>query len=169
MKRISEHISWKEAVNSRTAKKYNINNIPTKEHLVHMIELAKEVFEPLREYFDVPIYISSFYRSKELNCKIGGSDTSQHLANNGAAIDLDADMYGKITNLGIFNYILNNLEYDQLIAEAVNEKGLGWVHVSYNEGNNRNQPLIMYHEEGSLVYEYYTESKLNKLLGTDEK
>ncbi len=164
MRKISEHISWREAVNSRTAKKYGIENIFTQAQLIRMMELAEKVFEPVREYYGVPIYISSFFRSEELNEKIGGSNTSQHMANNGAAIDLDADVYDKITNLDIFNYILNNLEYDQLIAEAVDSKGVGWVHVSYNEDSNRKQPLIMYIKDGKQVYEYYTKELLNSLM-----
>lgn len=165
MKHISEHISWKEATNSRTAKKYGIKNIPNNEQLIHMIELAKEIFEPIREHFDVPIFVSSFFRSARLNEKLGGNTHSQHLANNGAAIDLDADTYGEISNLDIFNYILHNLEFDQLIAEAVNKDGIGWVHVSYNEGSNRKQPLIMYVDNGNSEYEYYTKKTLERFMG----
>jgi zinc D-Ala-D-Ala carboxypeptidase len=72
----------------------------------------------------VPIRISSGYRSKELNKCVGGSTTSQH--SSGEAIDIDQD-YTTITNKQVFEYIKDNLTFDQLI----NEFDYSWVHVSY--------------------------------------
>jgi hypothetical protein len=165
MNKISEHISWYEATNSAIAKKLNIANYPNEHELQNMEELARNIFEPVREHFDVPILVSSFYRSAELNEAIGGVDTSQHLAQDGAAMDLDADAYGKITNVEIFNYILNNLDFDQLILEDVTEKEAGWVHVSYNKYNNRNEVLLMFRTNGTTSYRHYSERALNKLMG----
>lgn len=154
MNKVSKHITYAEAIRSDMAKKYGINNYFTKDQLNNMILLAENVFEPVRNYFNVPIFISSFFRCKKLNTLIGGSKTSQHLANNGAAIDLDADIFGKTTNLEIFNYIKDNLAFDQLIAEDVKSDGsLGWVHVSYNKKHNRNQILKMVIKNGKKYYE----------------
>lgn len=58
----------------------------------------------------------------------------------GEALDIDADMYGKVTNADIFNYIKKNLEWDQMIWEFGNDEEPNWVHVSYKEGGvNRKQ------------------------------
>lgn len=165
MYKLSEHLTYKEATLSGTAKTLGISNEPNNEQLTNMIELAKNVFEPLRINFGVPIYISSMFRSKALNDKVGGSNTSQHCANDGAAMDLDADMYGKITNEELFFWLLNNVEYDQLIAENVTNKGIGWVHISYRSNSkNRKQTLIMTRVNGKPVYTDYTKEELNKII-----
>ena len=75
---ISEHISNKEGVYSRTALRLDINNTPNTTQLRNMELLADEIFEPLRTYANGPIKINSFFRSPELNKAIGGSTKSQH-------------------------------------------------------------------------------------------
>jgi hypothetical protein len=164
MENISKHIAYNEATYSDTAKRNGISNIPTTEQLSRMKLVAEKVFEPLREHFNVPIHVSSMFRSEALNKAIGGAKTSQHMALNGAAIDLDADKYGRITNVDIFEYIKDNLEFDQLIIEDVIKGHAGWVHVSYKEFDNRNQILIMYKENDKTKYLPYTEDNLNKLI-----
>ena len=145
MSNISKHITYNEATHSYTAMQNGIDNTPNEHQLRNMILLAEAVFEPLREFMGVPIAITSFFRSKALNSKLKGSRTSQHMANNGAAMDLDADIYGYTTNKEIFEYIKNNLEFDQLIAEYPDDKGNpSWVHVSYKEKGNRKQIFIAY-------------------------
>jgi len=69
--KISKHISIKEATRSNTAERLGIDNFPNSPTLVNMQALAENVFEPLREHFGHPIYITSFYRSPELNKAIG--------------------------------------------------------------------------------------------------
>jgi len=110
---ISPHVSYKEATHSDTAKRLGIINIPDFEQLSKMVTIATEIFEAIRNHFGVPIHVSSFFRSAELNKAIGGSKTSQHVL--GEAMDIDADKYGKITNRQIFNYIKDKLKFDLLI------------------------------------------------------
>jgi zinc D-Ala-D-Ala carboxypeptidase len=91
-----------------------------------------------REHFGVPIRISSGYRSAELNKCVNGSATSQH--SSGEAIDIDQD-YTTITNKQVFEYIRDNLTFDQLI----NEFDYSWVHVSYKaNGKQRGEVLEAY-------------------------
>jgi len=142
MEKISEHISYKEAVRSITAIRYGINNVPTTPNLRNMIMLAEKIFEPLRAGLGgKPIHIASFFRCKDLNDMIGGSVNSQHMADNGAAMDIDGDFYGVPGNKQIYDYIAKNLEFDQLIWEFGDEENPEWVHVSFNEGKNRGQKL----------------------------
>ncbi|MEM7485026.1 MAG: D-Ala-D-Ala carboxypeptidase family metallohydrolase [Bacteroidota bacterium] len=135
---ISEHVSYREAVKSNTAKRLGIDNTPNSGEIYNMRVVANKIFEPVRNHFGVPIFISSFFRSRLLNKKIGGSKTSDHMK--GKAIDID-DVLGGVTNSEIFHYIKDNLEFDQLIWEFGNEENPDWVHVSYNQENNRNQVL----------------------------
>jgi len=160
MDNVSKYISYKEATNSETAKRRGISNIPTQAQLENMKLVGVNVFDKIREHFNTPIFVSSMFRSEELNKAIGGSKTSQHCANNGAAIDIDADRYGMVTNKEIFSYILNNLEFDQLIWEFGNEDNPAWVHVSYKEKYNRNQILIAFKDEsGKTKYKEYINFK----------
>ena len=136
MKRISKHISYKEAVGSNYAKQKGIKNKPNEEQVENMKLLAEKVFEPLREWVGCPIRVNSMFRSKELNSAIKGSSTSSHMK--GQAMDITS-MGGK-SNLEMFHWIKDNLEIDQLIWEFGSEPK--WLHVSYNKDNNRKQVLV---------------------------
>mgnify|MGYP003652752196 FL=1 len=137
MKKISKHISYKEATHSDTAKRKKITNKPKAEHIKNMELIAEKVFEPLREWVEAPIQVNSMFRSEELNSVLKGSLNSSHLTGN--AIDITS-MGGK-TNLEMFHYIKDNLDFDQLIWEFGAEPK--WLHVSYvNEKDNRKQVLV---------------------------
>ena len=143
--KISEHLELSELTRSESAKRNGISNMPTAEHIENFKILATKVFEPIREHFGVPIRISSGYRSAELNKCVGGSATSQH--SSGEAIDIDQDQT-TITNKQVFQYIKDNLAFDQLI----NEFNYAWVHVSYKaNGKQRGE-----------VWEAYKEGKVTK-------
>jgi hypothetical protein len=154
--KISEHITLAEAIRSETAKRRGIINQPDEDQIKKMKALAENIFERVRAGLgNKPIYISSFFRSKELNERIGGEPTSQHTK--GEAVDLDNDVYGSPTNAEIFNYIKDNLIFDQLIAEDIDVNGNpGWVHVSYNFPQNRRQVLKMKRVNGKPIYETYS-------------
>jgi hypothetical protein len=157
MNRISKHITYDEAIKSHTAIRYNIDNTPDEDQLKNMVLLADAVFEPLREVFNKPIAVVSFFRVKALNSKLGGSKTSQHMAINGAAIDIDANVYGGMTNIELFNYIRTHLVFDQLIAEFPDHTGEpAWIHISYKHSNNRKQIFIALKDErGRTIYRKY--------------
>jgi len=150
MNNISDHISYKEATRSITAKRLGLSNAPTSEHLFNMKIIAKKIFEPLRKFINKPICINSMYRSPELNKAIGGSKTSQHCK--GQAMDID-DKYGHASNKDMFNFIKNNLSFDQLIWEFGTDDNPDWIHVSYvSEEENRNMILKAYKNKGKTAY-----------------
>lgn len=150
---VSKNISYKEATHSTTAKRLGIDNTPNAEQFSNMVYVAENVFQPLREHFKCPIYISSFFRSDDLNKAVRGSASSTH--KKGEAMDLDADVYGVVTNAQIFHYIKDNLEFDQLIWEFGTESEPAWIHVSLSKRNNRNQILKAYKLNGKTKYEIY--------------
>ena len=135
---LSKNLSLAEVVRSESAKRRGINNLPTAEHLENLKDLALNVFQPIRDHFKVPIYISSGYRSRILNNAVNGATKSQHCS--GQAIDIDVDGTS-ITNKQVFDYIKDNLDFDQLIFEFGTDKNPDWVHVSYSKDNNRKQVL----------------------------
>lgn len=147
---LSKHVSLKEGVYSTTAKRLGLDNKPTDLHMANMELICEKVFEPLRAHVNGPIKINSFYRGPELNKAIGGSTRSQHC--NGQAMDID-DSYSYATNAEMYNYIKENLKFDQMIWEFGTDKNPDWVHVSYvSETANRNRCLKAYRENGKTKY-----------------
>lgn len=147
---LSKNLVLAEVMRSETAKRKGINNMPTPEHIENFKKLAENVFQPIRDHFGVPIYISSGYRSKALNKAVGGSLSSQHCQ--GEAIDIDMDGTS-ITNKQIFDFIKDNLIFDQMIWEFGTDINPGWVHVSYEStGKQRKQILKAVKIKGKTSY-----------------
>ena len=148
--KISDHITYAEAIHSNTAKRKGIDNTPSEAQVTAMKLLAEKVFEPLRKWVGGPIKVNSFFRSETLNESIGGASSSQHCK--GQAIDID-DVYGKKTNADMYHWIQQNLDYDQMIWEFGTDMQPNWIHVSYvSEEKNRNKCLKAYKEHGKTKY-----------------
>ena len=145
--KISQHLTLAELIRSESAKRLGISNMPTPEHIENLKELAENIFEPIRNHFGSPIYISSGYRSQKLNAAIGGSMNSQH--SRGMAIDIDMDGT-KIKNSEIFMYA-KTLPFDQLIWEFGTKENPDWVHISYSP-LNRKQILYATKRNGKTIY-----------------
>lgn len=139
--KLSKNLTLAECLRSDTAKRLGIKNIPHEDWVIENLKnIAEYVFQPCRDHFGVPIYVSSGYRSPALNAAIRGSNRSAHLE--GSALDLDADVFGGCTNCEIFEYIKSNLEFDTLIWEYGTEDNPDWVHVSFVcDGHNRQRCL----------------------------
>ena len=149
---LSKHLSLAEVVRSETAKRRGISNMPTDAHIANFKLLAEKVFEPIRTHFGKPIHISSGYRSEALNKAIGGSLTSQHCSGEAIDIDMDGSSNG-VTNKMVFDYIKDNLNFDQLIWEFGTDSAPDWVHVSYEStGKQRKQILKAIKKGGATSY-----------------
>ena len=147
---ISKHISLKEGVFSQTATRRDLDNTPNEEQLENMKLIGEKVFEPLREWVGGPIKINSFFRGLPLNTAIGGAKSSQHMK--GQAMDID-DTFGHATNAEMYNWVKENLDFDQMIWEFGTDKNPNWVHISYvSPEKNRNRCLLAYKEKGRSKY-----------------
>lgn len=139
--KICKYLTLGEVTRSESAKRNGISNNPTAEHLENIQALGENVFDKIREHFGVPIGLSSGYRSEALNNAIkGSSKTSQHCK--GEAFDIDAQIHGKITNKAIFDYIRQNLNFDQLIWEYGTDQEPDWVHVSYKRTGTNKKSIL---------------------------
>ena len=148
---LSKNLSLAEVTKSLTAKRLGIDNTPDEWTTENLRQVAVNIFQPLRDAFKCPIYVSSGYRSAELNTAIGGSPRSQHVE--GRAFDLDADVFGGCTNSQIFNWIKENVEFDQLIWEFGDDDNPDWVHVSYvYDGLNRKRCLKACRDDNGKTY-----------------
>lgn len=115
---------------SATARELDIDNTPSKDAIENIEALVSKVLDPLREAFGKPVYVRSGYRSVDLNMAVGGVKNSQHLK--GEAADITAN--SREDNQWLFEYIRDNLPFDQLIDEY----NYSWVHVSEKaDGCNR--------------------------------
>tara|TARA_R110002051_G_scaffold10591_1_gene40021 strand:- start:784 stop:1248 length:465 start_codon:yes stop_codon:yes gene_type:complete len=148
--RISDHITYAEAIHSNTAKRKSIDNTPSQAQVDAMKLLAEKIFEPLRKWVGGPIKVNSFFRSVTLNEAIGGVASSQHCK--GQAIDID-DVYGYKTNAEMYKWIKENLDFDQMIWEFGTDMQPNWIHISYvSKEENRNKCLKAYKEHNRTKY-----------------
>ena len=134
--KISPHFTLKEICYSDTAIKYNIDNIPNEKIINNAKELCLNVLEKVRIHFNSPLKINCLYRGELVNKKVGGTKLSQHLTGHAA----DFYVVGH-TIQEVFDYIKNNLMFDQLIHEGT------WIHVSFNAVRNRKQSLKLVNGE----------------------
>ena len=114
--KLSQNFSLNEFTKSQTATRHNIDNTPSMTIILNLTSLCESVLQPIRNHFMKPMIISSGYRCEELNTKIGGSKTSQHVL--GQASDIE--VLG-VSNLELSDWIHINLDYDQLILEFYNK------------------------------------------------
>lgn len=147
---ISDHITYQEATESETADQLGVKNDPPEEILQVMKVTAAKVFEPLRRFWRCPIWVSSFYRSAEVNRALKGAKNSQHMS--GEAMDIDAQVYGMISNRQVFEYLRDNCMFDQLIWEEGTDDEPAWVHVSYKADHNRMEVLRKIRVKGKAKY-----------------
>ena len=140
--KLSENFSLDELIRTSTG----LDNTPSEEQIENLRQLVVNVLQPARDALG-PIKVTSGYRSPEVNAKIGGAPNSQHTK--GEAVDLM--MSGGQKRL--LDWIIENVEFDQIISEFPDKLGRPlWVHVSYREGNNRNEKLKAVKVNGKVKY-----------------
>jgi len=142
--KLSKNFWLSELVKSNTADRLGIDNWPTDEKVINSLKLVtRNVLQPVREYYDIPMNPNSGYRCLELNRVLKSKDTSQHPK--GQAIDFEVPV---ISNFELASWVRRNVQFDQLILEMYNPKeGLnsGWVHCSYvSEDENRGEILTIF-------------------------
>lgn len=118
---LTEHFTLEEAT---TTSHTDLNNYPTPETLRVIQQTAKRM-EVVRACLgDRGIRINSWYRSPEVNKRVGGSSKSQHIK--GEAVDFVCPSYG--TPYEVAQALVADKEilmFDQLIYENT------WVHISF--------------------------------------
>lgn len=145
---LSKHVTRSEFERSETAINRGINNSMNEFEIERAKLLCENCFEPIRAKVGAPIRINSGFRSAALNRAIkGSSTTSQHSL--GEAMDLD------LHDRDLFEWIIDNVEYDQLIFEGGTTDKADWFHISYRKGRLRKQVLRMVKKGGKSTYTPY--------------
>tara|TARA_R110000868_G_scaffold96479_1_gene265488 strand:+ start:1383 stop:1832 length:450 start_codon:yes stop_codon:yes gene_type:complete len=134
--KLSEHFSLEEMTKSQTALRRNLPNHPSEAQTEAMVLLCENILEPVRTHFSIPFTPSSGYRSGDLCLAIGSSVSSQHAK--GEAADFEVP---SVSNLELCTWIIDNLDFDQLILECYTGGNTGWVHCSYKPEGNRKEVL----------------------------
>lgn len=145
--KLSPHVSLMEFEHSDTAITYGIPNKMNNTETQKAIDLCMNVFEPIRTHLGKPIKINSGFRSLAVNKRLGGAKNSQHCF--GEAMDLD------IQDKEVFDWIKDNVNFDQLIYEHGTDHAPQWIHVSFRKGRNRNQVLRAIKQAGKTKYVAY--------------
>lgn len=130
---LTPHFSLRELTNSSTAANLGLDNSPTPEHLKNLKKLANTL-EQVRTLLGHPVFITSGYRSRQVNEAVGGSSTSDHPK--GLAADFHCPGFGSDYQvaLAIAN---SDIEFDQIIYE---QGRFGtWVHLGIGERMRREQ------------------------------
>ncbi len=137
--RISEHFTLRELTRSAIALRHGIDNRPHGRAIAHLIQLAENILEPVRQNFGVPFSPSSGFRAPQVNRLAGSKPASQHITGQAADFEIPA-----LANPVLAQWIRDNLVFDQLILEfhRAHDPKSGWIHCSYHTGHNRNQCLI---------------------------
>ena len=146
---LSENFTLDELTKSQEAIRLGIDNTPSDEHITNLILLCKNILQPIRNHFKIPVSISSGYRSAALCEAIGSSSKSQHTKGEAADFEIFS-----MHNKDLSDWIVKNLDYDQCILEfwTPNDPNSGWIHCSYNDLGNRKQYLSAQKLNGRVVY-----------------
>jgi hypothetical protein len=146
--KLSKNFSLAELTKSETAIRRGIDNTPSDEVVSNLTTLCNMVLQKVRNCHGAVI-ITSGYRSPELNKTIGGSTTSDHCK--GLAVDFEVP---GLDNKQLALWIQDNLTFKQLILEfyTEGEPNSGWVHCSFEEGDNNNRVLTATKDGKKTVY-----------------
>jgi hypothetical protein len=146
---LSKSFTLNELIKSQEATRLGIDNTPNEEHILNLKLLCENVLQPIRDYYGMPVSVSSGYRSAKLCEAIGSSSKSQHTKGQAA----DFEIFG-VANKDLADFVVKNLDYDQCILEFWNENepNSGWVHCSFNSSGNRKQFLKAEKLNGRVVY-----------------
>lgn len=134
---MTEHFNLNEFLRSDTATRYKIDNTPNKEQLEN-IEFVARQLEIIRSYYNKPMFISSGFRTKELNTLLKGSKTSQHMQ--GLAVDIN--LKSKNENKIFFNLVYKLIQENKIkIYQLIDEYNYKWVHIGFSQNNPKGQVI----------------------------
>ena len=144
--RLSTHFTLQEM--TKTSVK-SVSNVPPPEAVENLKRLCGWL-EHLRAQYNLlysdgshPIIINSGYRSEEVNKKVGGSPTSNHLT--GCAADIKVFGIEQALRYAVIllNYADNtDQDFDELLIER-NKRGGYWVHFAVRPKENRRKVMFL--------------------------
>ena len=155
--KLSEHFSLGEL--TKTSMKTEDGNIPSRVSIENLKNLCENWLEDLRYSYntlyprdrpqckelgardcpqdEAPLVINSGYRSPEVNKRVGGAPTSNHLT--GCAVDIHVSGFEQAIRYASILLDISDgtqRDYDELFIEK-NSSGSHWIHFAVRPKNNR--------------------------------
>ena len=149
MTQLTANFSLHEMCKSETAIRMGYDNTPDDEATENLRLLCEKVLQPVRDHYGKGVKVNSAYRSPESNAAVGGSKTSDHCKGMAADIEIPG-----VANADLAQWIMDNLEYTQLILEFYTPgiPDSGWVHISFDSSNLKCQELTATKVAGKTTY-----------------
>lgn len=138
--KLSPHFTLREFVRSKTAIDNCIDNTPGPEEIERLRQLCIHVLEPIRRRFGVT-RITSGYRCYRLNDLLNASRTSQHMFGEAADIHVGSKEVGR----KMYDFIHQNLDFDQLLIEVKGRDIIHCLHISYKSDRGKNRKYARIH------------------------
>lgn len=133
---LGKYFSYDELIDSPTCESEGIDNTPNADQIANAQALVENVLDPIREYIDLPVIVTSFFRGQECNDEIGGADESKHLEAKAADIVTFKD--GIRRNDLILDAVeALDLPFDRLIREKGTFDNPQWIHIEFD----RDKPI----------------------------
>jgi zinc D-Ala-D-Ala carboxypeptidase len=147
--KLTANFTLEELTKSETALRMDLDNTPGPIEIMALKILAVKVLQPIRDHFGKGVKVNSGFRSLETNQATGGSSKSDHVQGQAADIEIPG-----VPNAELAQWIMDNLEYTQLILEFYTPgiPDSGWVHVSYDPNNLKKQELTAMKVAGKTQY-----------------
>jgi uncharacterized protein YcbK (DUF882 family) len=136
-------------VKSETALRHDMDNTPGEAEIASLRLLCEKILQPVREHYGKGVKVNSGFRHPEVNAKVGGSKTSDHCKGQAADIEIPG-----VANADLAAHIVDTYKFTQVILEFYTPgvPDSGWVHVSYDPANLKNQVLTATKKDGKTVY-----------------
>ena len=122
--RIVPNFWLSEFLHSDTAERLHLDNTPLPSEMANIRNLLAPGMQSVRDCLAAPVFITSAYRSPEVNRAVRGAKNSQHAQ--GLAADFKAPGFGMART--IVKHLMAHsgaVRFDQLIHEGT------WVHISF--------------------------------------
>ena len=144
---LSEHFTLGEVTKSEHKDVYNIPSHVAIENLKRVCVWLEALRKRYNQRYvlgeEEPIIINSGYRSPELNKKVGGSPTSNHLT--GCAVDIRVNGIEQAMRYAVIlmDYAdETKQDYDELLIEK-NSRGAIWLHFAVRHKDNRRKTMFL--------------------------
>ena len=146
---LTANFSLSEMVKSETALRHDMDNTPGEAEIASLRLLCEKILQPVREHYGKGVKVNSGFRHPEVNAKVGGSKTSDHCKGQAADIEIPG-----VANADLAAHIVDTYKFTQVILEFYTPgvPDSGWVHVSYDPANLKNQVLTATKKDGKTVY-----------------
>ena len=113
---LTRNFSLLELTKSDTAIRKGIDNEPNADQIEKLKLLCENILQPVRDHFG-RVKVTSGFRSSELCTAIGSSVNSQHAKAEAADFECPG-----VDNAELFDWIKNNLPYDQLDPRVLHSR-----------------------------------------------